>query len=360
VLFLFPYDCLGGGGAQRVFSIVLKHLDRELFDLHLGLLRPRRGPEDEIPGDVTVHDLGVKRTRYTVFGIGALVRKLKPDTVISTLGHMNISLLLAKRLGLLPADTRVLVRESTTPSVFLKKGTGYPRTWTALYRWLYPQADAIICLSDAMKNDLAQKFSVPLHKLVKIYNPIDAVRIQDLARSGGTPFQSAGPNLVAAGRFYREKGFDLILEALPYVLASYPGAQLTLLGDGPCETSLRAQAEALGVQHVVSFPGMQHNPWRYFFHADLVVVPSRYDGLPNVPLEALALGVPVVATDCPGAIREIEGSPAIRLVAPEDPGALANGILSALSDSGKRTASSIAKFNLEHAVRQYTDVLSHE
>jgi glycosyltransferase involved in cell wall biosynthesis len=280
---------------------------------------------------------------------------------------MNVALLLARWLRLLPSRTKVVVRESTTPSVFVRQGTNHPHVWTMFYRRLYPRADAVICLSDAMKKDLAANFAIPPQKLVKIYNPVDIERIRQAASSGGSPYSGAGPHLAAAGRFGREKGFDLLLDALPQVLAAYPQAQLALLGDGPCDAALRAQAEKLGVAGAVSFPGMQQNPWRYFLHADLVLVPSRYDGLPNVPLEALAVGAQVVATDCPGAIREISGSAQITLVSPESPGALAEGMLAALAQRRKSSAEPaksggelLANFNLNDVVEQYSRLLSED
>jgi glycosyltransferase involved in cell wall biosynthesis len=356
VLFLFPFPSLGGGGAQRVFSTLLRHLDRKRFDLHLALLRPERCANDEIPRDVTVHDLGASRTRYTITKIAALVRTLKPQIVISTLGHMNIALLLSKRMGLLPRRTRILIRESTTPSVFLKQGTGHPRIWSFLYRWLYKQADAVICLSDAMAKDLAENFNVPRKKLVRIFNPVDTTLIRQMAQTGGNPYRDEGPHLVAAGRFYREKGFDLLIQGLPRVLASFPRASLTLLGSGPLESELRLQAERLSVEYAVSFPGMQQNPWRYLANADLVIVPSRYDGLPNVPLEALALGTPVLATDCPGAIREIkENNDRVTLVTPENPEALAEGIVEALKRPRimAQAPADLKKFSVAQSVEQY-------
>jgi glycosyltransferase involved in cell wall biosynthesis len=357
VLFLFPYTSLGGGGgAQRVFSTLLLRLDRDRFELHLALLRPQRSEDSQIPSDVTVHDLGADRTRYTVSLIAKLVRKVRPDTVISTLGHMNIALLLSKCLGLLPRETRVLIRESTTPSVFLKQGTGHPRIWTALYRWLYKRADAVICLSDSMMKDLAENFKVPREKLVRIYNPVDIATVQRLAEVGGNPYTDSGPHLVAAGRFFREKGFDLLIDAMPRVLASFPEARLTLLGEGPLEAELRLQAKRLTVDHAVMFPGLKQNPWRYFRNARLVIVPSRYDGLPNVPLEALALGTTVVATDCPGGIREIASADGeITLVPPEDPKALADGIISALTRPKMDCErSGQDRFSLQSAVEQYS------
>jgi glycosyltransferase involved in cell wall biosynthesis len=116
------------------------------------------------------------------------------------------------------------------------------------------------------------------------------------------------------------------------VLKAFPGAKLTILGEGPLERQLKEQAVGLGVDHAVTFMGFQENPWPYVKHADLFILCSRYEGLPNALLEVLALDVPVVATDCPGGVREIQKSaPHIVLVPPESPSVLADAMVSVLA-----------------------------
>ncbi|HWG38947.1 MAG TPA: glycosyltransferase, partial [Candidatus Acidoferrales bacterium] len=287
-------------------------------------------------------------------GLVRLIYKVKPDVVFSNICHMNLALLLVRPL--FPRSTRVLVGESTTLSAYLRQATRRPKTWSALYRWLYKRADKITCLSDAIKNDLAAQFAVPLEKLIRIYNPMDWEMVRAASQLGGNPFAGEGPHLVAAGRFVREKGIDLLLDAMPGVLTHFPQARLTLLGDGPLEEELKQQAQRLGVGESVNFAGLQQNPWRYFRHANLVVVPSRLDGLPYVAVEALAVGTPIIATDCPGGIRELtDKSKWIVLVAPENPKALAEGIVARLKEPKSNLEQSVqlSKFDLQEAVNEY-------
>jgi len=159
----------------------------------------------------------------------------------------------------------------------------------------------------------------------------------------------------------RQKGFDVLLDAMPAVVARIPSACLWVLGEGPLESELKQQAERLRLKQSVRFSGFQENPWPYFKHADLIVLSSRYEGLPNVVLESLALGTPVVATDCPGGVREIQqaGNP-ITLATPESPAALAEAIIAALMQpqntnrcsGGDRSA--LQEFDLQHIVEQYS------
>src|SRR6185437_7260077 len=355
VLFIFPFPSLGGGGgAQRVPSTLLRHLDPQRYEFHLALLQVKRGEGDDIPPGVAVHSLVYSRVRYGLLGLLRLIYKVKPDVVFSNICHMNLALLLVRPL--FPRNTRVLIGESTTLSAYLQQATHRPKTWIALYRWLYKRADKITCLSDAIKNDLATQFAVPLEKLIRIYNPMDWEMVRAASQLGGNPFAGEGPHLVAAGRFVREKGIDLLLDAMPGVLTHFPQARLTLLGDGPLEEELKQQAQRLGAGESVNFAGLQQNPWRYFRHANLVVVPSRLDGLPYVAVEALAVGTPIIATDCPGGIRELtDKSKWIVLVAPENPKALAEGIVARLKEPKSNLEQSVqlSKFDLQEAVNEY-------
>src|SRR5262249_8123276 len=150
-----------------------------------------------------------------------------------------------------------------------------------------------------------------------------------MSESDGNPFDGPGPHLIAAGRLSREKGFDILLDAMPAVLSKLPNARLTILGEGLLREALITHAKNLGLTSTVSFPGFKTNPWRFFRHADLFILASRYEGFPNVLLEALAIGTPIIATNCPGALQEIQSSHnQISLVASEDAAALAEAIIS--------------------------------
>lgn len=358
VLFLFPFPSLGGGGgAQRVISTLLRRLDRDRFEPHLALLNAARSDFDEIPKGVCVHSLNYRRVRYSLYGLVRLIRSISPNVVFSNIGHMNIALLLCRNF--LPSETRVLIGESTSVQAYLQETTRLPGLWAALYRRLYKHADIVICLSETMKKELATDFTLPVEKLVRIYNPLDVEMIRSMAAVGGNPFSTPGPHVVAGGRFVHEKGIDLLLNAMPQVLKRFPNARLTLLGEGPLHPQLEEQAKGMGIAASITFAGLQTNPWRYFLHGDVVVVPSRLDGMPYVALEALALAKPVVATDCPGAIREINESVAtIVLVRPNDPHALAEGIVAALQKTGPPLSlPNLDNFDVQSTVKSYASVL---
>jgi len=362
VLFLVPSFAAGVGGAERVITILLRHLDHSRFECHLALVGEGRAFLEDVPLEVTVYHLGVSRMRYCVPAVVGLIRQLRPDTILSTVIYLNAMLMLARPF--LSGRPRILLREASIPSAFLVQGARYPRILKWMYRRLYPRADQIICLCDAAIDDMVEHLGINRDKLMRIYNPVDVEMVRRLVEDAESSYNGPGPHVMAMGRLQREKAFDVLLRAFSSVLKAFPQAQLAILGEGPLETQLKEQAVGLSIGHSVTFSGFQKNPWPYVKHADLFVLASRFEGLPNALLEALAFGVPVVATDCPGGVREIQRSaPEIVLVPPEDHAALAAGIVATLSKpkserpSSQQVAESLSDFDLQHIVREYSQLL---
>lgn len=359
ILFLVPAFTGGVGGAERMTVTLLRHIDHTRFECHVGLVLAGDAYFKNIPTCVAVHLLQVSRMRYALPAIVRLVRSLRPQTVLSTVFYLNVMLLVARPL--LPRNTRMLIREATTPSAFVAMDTAHPKLWTWFYRHLYPRGDKIICLSDSMLEDMAVHFDIPREKLVRIYNPVDVGMLRQVAESQPNPYQGDGPNLVAAGRLRKEKGIDLLLDALPAVIQQFPKVRLTVLGEGPEEAELREQAARLGIDRYVDFVGFQESPWAYLGNADLFILPSRMEGMPNALLEALALGTSAVASASVGALGEIaRTNEKLLLVQPENATALSEGINSVLNKPNSGRVSQelaqqrLKEFNVQEVMNQYS------
>jgi glycosyltransferase involved in cell wall biosynthesis len=301
---LFILADLEAGGAQRVILTVLRHLNRSAFDPHLAIVSKSGPLVEEIPGNVRIHDLKIGRVRYALPSILMLCRSLRPETVVSTLGHLNLALLAGKPF--FPRTSRLVVREANTPSLRLRH-TKRPAMYGFLYRALYPLADRVICNSQYMRKDVLEQLTLRLPKTVIIPNPVDMERIEKKVHGGGNPYSDhqVERHLVAVGRLNYQKGFDLLLRAFKKSMEGIPNLHLTIVGDGPEAKSLTRLADRLGILEAVTFAGHQDNPYPFMAHADLLVSSSRWEGLPNVVLESLACGTPVLAFDCPGGTREI-------------------------------------------------------
>jgi len=355
VLFLIP--TLTGGGAERVIVHLLKHLDRSRFRLAVGVVDTRQSVfRDEVPPDVEFIDLGATRVRYALPVITTLIWKRRPDVVFSTLGHLNLALAMLR--SLLPNGVRYIARETSIVSLVLR-AYRMPAVWEALYQWFYKRHDLLVCQSRYMQEDLVERFGYPRDRSVVINNPVDAAQIRGLANAPveQSALRAGSISLVAAGRMTEVKGFGLLIEAIA-ILAD-PHIHLALLGEGPMLEGLKRLAVAIGVANQVEFVGFQSNPYAWFARADAFVLSSRYEGFPNVVLEALACGTPVIATPAPGGAREILDSIPECVVAEEvSAQSLAKAIASWMRGNRKRIdPAAIAPYTLDRIVAQYQQVL---
>jgi glycosyltransferase involved in cell wall biosynthesis len=288
VMFVMPD--LGGGGAQRVMLTLARGLDRRLFDLHLAVLGPDRTLAGDVPMDVAIHEIGAVRLRSGLLRLIRLIGELKPRLVVSVMGYINLALLAARPL--LPQGTRLIVREANVLDATLE---ALPRWMPAAgaYKLLYPMADAIVAPTKRIAAELQGCAPRAAVRIVTIPNPV----LSDMLYACATPpVRPVGDGLVlvAAGRLTRQKGFERLIELVPQLPSD---ARLTIYGDGPDRAALRARITALGIEDRVVLPGFRKELPAAIAGADLFLLPSRWEGLPNVTLESLALGTPVIASD---------------------------------------------------------------
>jgi glycosyltransferase involved in cell wall biosynthesis len=355
VLFLIP--TLTGGGAERVMVTLLTHLDRSRFKATLAVVDLRGAAfRADIPADVELVDLQATRVLSALPSIVRLVWRLRPQVVFSTLSHLNLALSMVRPL--FPRGTRTVARESSVVSENLAPSR-FRWLWWLLYRRFYRKHDLVVCQSRHMHDDLTGTFGFPAHRSVIIHNPVDLDKIR---KSAGAPvdhpaFRTGEPVFVAAGRLEHEKGFDLLIEAM--ALLPRTRAQMIILGKGRLEGELRALAQKLGLEEHVHFAGFQTNPFAWFAKADAFVLSSRYEGFPNVVLEALACGTPVIATPAPGGVNELLGNrPNCVVAAAISAPALAEAIQHWLDGSREKVgAQAVAPYAVLPIVSRYEDIL---
>jgi glycosyltransferase involved in cell wall biosynthesis len=299
VLLVIPH--LGGGGAEQVTALLARGLSRERYEVHLGLVTQDDAGAPKLPSWVTTHPLCARRVRAGALRLLRLIRGLRPDVIISGMAHLNFLVLLMRPF--LPRGTRVLVRQNSTVSAALDFG-GLPRYTRLLYRLLYQHADRVICQSHAMAEDLARELDMECGRIAVLPNPVDMEGV--LAASDGPDlWLGPGPHLLAVGRLSREKGFDLLLDALAMVRTRFPSADLILAGAGLEEAALKVQCHQLGLASAVRFVGHVDPPYIYFPGASVFVLPSRHEGMPNALLEAAVGGLPIVALPCSGGVVDL-------------------------------------------------------
>ncbi len=272
-------------------------LDRARFAPFLVALSGTGPLADAIPAGLAVGTLDRPRLRRALPALVATLRRRRPNIVVSTFGYVSLALLVSR--AALPRGTRLVLREANLPSLSLPNAP-YPHLTRLAYRALYRRADLVLCSSERMAAEFRDRFGVAAGRIRILPNPVDEGAIR-AATSPTAREPGGGPRFVAAGRLTRQKGFDRLIGWL----AELPEAHLTLLGAGGEELALRSQAERSGVAARMRFAGHVANPWAHMAGADALVLPSRWEGLPNVALEALACGTRVIATPESGGIAEI-------------------------------------------------------
>ncbi len=309
--------------------------------------------------------LTVKYASPTLGYLPALARYLqsaRPDSLFSATSYLNIEAVLARRLADVP--TRLVLSDRSHFSSGKPRKAWRQRHLAAAMRRTYLQADAITAVSHGVAADIAQSIGIPREAIITLYNPTIT---PDFATKTSQPIDhpwfaaGAAPVLLAVGRTTFQKDFATLLRAFAQVRADRP-ARLAIIGDSNDKQAARllSLAAELGVADDFALLGYQANPLPYMARAAAFVLSSRYEGFPNVLLEALACGTPVVSTDCPSGPHEIlDGGSFGALVPMADPDALASAILATLDapPDPARLEGRAAVFNYDTAIARYADVL---
>ncbi|WAT23985.1 glycosyltransferase [Aerococcus urinaeequi] len=303
VVFLMPQ--LGGGGAERVVSNIISHLNYEKYEIYLILVHNQGDYLDKLPNEVKKIVLKASQTRYVYFELIKTLRIISPDIVLSTLRGLSLLLLMAKPF--LKRNTKIILREENTVSVALKElKTGW--LWKLYYKFIFPIADNIVCQSKYMENDLVNNFGIKSNKIIQIYNPVDFENIKQNLNKSINPFPPKSDKkfkVVTIGRLAYQKGIDLLIESVNKHKTRLNMTELWIVGDGVEYENYVRKVEELNLGEIIKFVGRDSNPYRWMKFCDLFILPSRYEGLPNVLLEAASANCNIVTSNHPGGTNEI-------------------------------------------------------
>jgi glycosyltransferase involved in cell wall biosynthesis len=295
--------------------------------------------------------------------LAGYLRSARPSTVLAAEPRYNAMAVWARRLSRL--DCRVVLSEHIHASSHAAASPWADQTVLPLLRRAYGKADAIVTASLGVADDLAARVGIPRDQITTIYNPVVAPNLPAKAREAlDHPWFAAGqpPVILAAGRLQPQKDFASLIRAFARVRTGRP-VQLVILGagaDSDYAVALKTLAAELGVSPHIEMPGFTHNPFAYMSRAAVFVLSSRYEGLGNVLIEALACGTPVVSTDCPSGPREIlQDGQFGPLVPVGDVSALAQAIEKVLDDppAAERLQARALQFTVEQAAEGYLDLL---
>lgn len=351
---------LAGGGAEKAMINLAQGLAQRGFRVDLVLARAEGPYLAQVPDSVRVVDLGAARMLLSLPALTRYLREERPDALLSTLDYANIVALWARRFA--AGSTLLSVNEQNTISLTSRHSTQRrQRLVPVLIKLFYRWADIIIGNSKGVVQDLVSITGLPERRLQVIYNPIVTSELMELMRSRPDhAWLKPGelPVVLAVGRLTLQKDFPSLIRAFAIARQTHP-ARLLILGEGPSRPALQALVRELGLEPHVDLPGFVRNPYAYMAKATAYVLSSRWEGLPSVLIEALACGVPVIATDCPSGPREILADGKYGVLVPmQDVSALAQKIILALNhDLPRPPRESWQPYALETVVDQYLQAL---
>lgn len=306
------------------------YVDRRppLFDPDLGL----QGPTGDPAGPTRELELGATRARAALPRLVGYLRDRRPLVTVATPGTIG-GLAIAAGMA---TGCRVVPWEQTVPLMDQADVPRAVRPVKAVTNVLYRRAPRIIAVSEGVREALVEELGprIPADRFVVVPNPLDVAEIGRLARPAA---QGDGRfRMCTIGRLVSAKGFDVLIDALAEARLSTPW-ELVLIGDGPLRQDLERQVAARGLGDNVRFAGNVDNPYPLLASADLAVQASRWEGFGIAVLEALALGVPIIATTCPGGVADIlDGGRYGVLVPPGDVAGLAEALRTVSADGGLR------------------------
>ena len=350
-----------GGGAQRAMVRLASGFAALGHEVEVLTLDPEGSFREELSPTVKLTTLGPKRIFSAIPAIAYYMRLQRPDAVIVTEPACNIAVVAAKILA--QTSTCVMIREGLFPSVAVRESPhGATRMAYRLSPLLYRHADVIVAIAKDMAQDLATFARLPPERITTIaVNPVVTPVLS--AKATQAPdhpwFSDDIPVILGVGRLDRQKDFATLITAFNTLRGIRP-ARLLIVGEGPLRPELEALRLASPFPDDIALPGFSANPFSLMASCAAFVLSSRYEGLPNVLIEALACGAPVVATDCPSGPHDVlEGGRFGSLVPVGDAQAMAEAVLGILAQPVDRAISRRRgmDFTLEISTAHYAAAL---
>lgn len=358
-LAIFVHSLYGGGAEKAMFNLA-RSFSQQGIDVDLVLLRVEGPYLSQVPPEVRVVNLGGRRLLFSLNALIRYLRQEQPTVLLSTLDDTNIAAVWTRHLA--GVSTRLVVNVQNTISQDAKNATEIKtRLMPQLVRWFLPWADAIVTVSQGVADDLMQ-IGLPSESIQVIHNPVVTPELFQKAQEPPQhPWFAPGqpPVILGVGRLEKQKDFSTLLRAFAQVQQQH-AARLMILGEGQERAYLEALVEELHLTENVSLPGFVANPYAYMSQSAVFVLSSLFEGLPTVLIEAIAVGTPVVSTNCKSGPAEILADGQYgKLVSVGNIQDMAKAIIETLemvpdSESLQQRA---FDFSLEKALSQYQQVL---
>lgn len=351
----------GMGGVEKMIGNLLDEFARRKVNVDLLPIVRKPDHMPRVAGGVRIVELGTRHTALAVPAISRYLRRNRPDVLLAVRDRGIRSAVLARTLA--GTDTALVGNLHTNLSASLTNRPAPVRWWRRRsVQTCYRRLERIIAVSEGVAADTRLLAHLPEDRVVAIPNP---VLTENFPAQAGQPIPAGidigngSPLIVGSGRLTGQKDFATLIRAFARVRAQRQ-CRLLILGEGGMRPQLEALAAQLGLDGSVSLPGFLPNPYPVMAAASLFVLSSRWEGSGNVITEALALGVPVVSTDCPSGPAEILRHGRYgRLVAVGDEEKLAEAMMESLDKPlpAETLRSAVAEFTVQRSAARYLEVM---
>ncbi len=317
----------------------------------------------EVPSNIEVTQLPSPHAYGNIPFLCNYLRKKRPQAILAIKERAIISVTIARALSM--TNTRIIARFGTNISQSLKeqkRSSLYRIVRLSLLRWSLKRIERVIAVSEGVKQDLVSLYPFLKGKIISIPNPVISPRLFEMAKEPlFHPWflEKKAKVVVAMGRLTYQKDFSTLISAVFLANKTIP-LRLFIIGEGEKRRELEKLIYKLQMENHVTLPGFISNPYPYLRAADLFVLSSRWEGSPNVLTEAMALGTPVVATDCKSGPREIlQGGRIAPLVKVGDTHSLAKAIIKTLSSppSPSTLKRAVEEYHYLSSSRKYLQLL---
>ena len=349
------------GGVERVFVNLAHGLHECGAEVDLVVGRAG-GPMGRFVGkDAQVFDLESDRMLKSVPRLAKYLRTREPEALIAGMTHSSAAALLARALT--RRKTKIIATEHTTMSWVCAHNSQLKYRLMPLWsHWVFNSADYVVAVSAGLTDDLSTQTGIPPDRFRVIYNPVisDEIYATAAAPLEHPWFQSGEPPVIlAVGRLDGQKDFPMLIRAFRHIRDRRP-SRLVILGEGSDRSRIENVVHELGLTEDVALPGAEPNPYRFMNRAAAFALSSESEGFGVVLVEALALGLPVVSTNCASGPAEIlcDGEYGA-LVPTGDHEAMARALLCALDGPVRRDNSQhVRQFTIRSVASQYISLIS--
>lgn len=299
---LFIIFSLDKGGAEKIFSFLANNINSDKFEIHFLTIKQARGDAFVLGPTVNHIKLNYSRVLFSFWAVYKHILKLNPNVVLSTLIPVNIIVGLFKKMGFLK-NSKYILRESSIPSINGKFSKNRYFFYNSLISILYKEFDVVVAQSLDMKSDLLENYLIDSKKIKVINNPYFETPFL-LVKDPPLQMNIGKKIFINIGNLRIEKGHIRLIEAIA-ILKGKLAFELWILGDGVMMNLLKQRIVELQLEEHVKLLGHQSDVLPLLEKADLYLQTSQYEGFPNVLLEALGLGIPIVAYDVLGGTKDI-------------------------------------------------------